>query len=71
MLDTAATAPQIKGMYIDGQWQPSARQFDDINPSDGSVWARLPDGGISETKQAVEAAHRAFPAWSALSGVSA
>ncbi len=66
MLDATPTAPQIKGLYIDGQWQSAPRQFDDTNPSDGSPWARIPDAGISETKHAIEAAHRAFPAWAAL-----
>ena len=32
MLDTANTAPNIKGIYIDGQWQQTARQFDDHEP---------------------------------------
>ncbi|MDJ0826108.1 MAG: aldehyde dehydrogenase family protein [Rhodobacter sp.] len=63
MLDATTTAPQIKGLYIDGRWVPGAGQFDDLNPNDGSVWARVPNAGISETKQAIEAAHRAFPDW--------
>jgi aldehyde dehydrogenase (NAD+) len=66
MLDTATQAPAIKGLYIDGQWQPTPRQFDDLNPSDGSVWARIPDATAADTARAIQAAHRAFPAWSAL-----
>lgn len=66
MLDSTPGSPQIKGLFIDGQWTQTASQFDDINPSDGSVWARIPDGGATETRQAIDAAHRAFPAWKAL-----
>ena len=66
MLDSVTTAPQMKGLYIDGQWQPTASQFDDLNPSDGSVWARVPEGTAADTARAIEAAQKAFPAWSAL-----
>ena len=31
MLDQATTAPTIKGMYIDGQWTPASRTFDDLS----------------------------------------
>lgn len=64
MLDSVPSSPEIKGMFINGQWVSTPAQFDDINPSDGSVWARIPDGGASETRQAIEAAHRSFPEWS-------
>ena len=66
MLDNILSGPVIKGLYIDGQWQAAPSQFDDINPSDGKVWAHIPDGGAVETKRAVLAAHRAFPAWASL-----
>ena len=66
MLEKVNTGPEIKGMYINGQWVNTANKFDDFNPSDGSVWARIPDGGAAETRSAIEAAHNAFPAWSAL-----
>jgi succinate-semialdehyde dehydrogenase/glutarate-semialdehyde dehydrogenase len=36
-----------------------------LNPADGSVIAEVADLGASETKVAIEAAHRAFPAWAA------
>ena len=66
MLDTVSTTLRIKGLYIDNHWIETARQFDDLNSSDGSVWASIPDAGATETRQAIEAAHQAFPAWSAL-----
>ena len=65
MLDKSS--PHIlKGMYINGQWVTPAGMFDDINPSDGSVWAKARDGGMSEARSAIDAAQAAFPAWSTL-----
>ena len=65
MLDQSS--PHIlKGMYINGQWVTPAGTFDDINPSDGSVWAKARDGGMSEARSAIDAAQAAFPAWSTL-----
>ena len=52
--------------YINGQWVTPAGTFDDINPSDGSVWAKARDGGMSEARSAIDAAQAAFPAWSTL-----
>jgi aldehyde dehydrogenase (NAD+) len=53
-------------MYINGQWVTPAGTFDDMNPSDGSVWAKAQDGGTSEARSAIDAAQAAFPAWSTL-----
>lgn len=65
MLDQSS--PHIlKGMYINGQWVQTAGTFDDMNPSDGSVWAKAQDGGTSEARSAIDAAQAAFPAWSTL-----
>jgi aminomuconate-semialdehyde/2-hydroxymuconate-6-semialdehyde dehydrogenase len=53
---------------IDGQ----ARAADDgawldvHEPATGETWARCPDGGAGEVDAAVDAARRAFPAWSGL-----
>lgn len=66
MLDTATSQRSLKGMYIDGQWTTPAGTFDDVNPSDGSLYAKAPDGGRAEARAAIQAAHRAFPAWSSL-----
>jgi len=53
----------IKGMYIDGRWRTGTGKFADLNPSDNSVWATIPDGGRSETGAAIEAAQEAFYEW--------
>lgn len=66
MLDNQAKPASIKGMYIGGDWLQGERFFEDINPSTGEVWARVPDGGRAETRTAIAAAQAAFPAWSEL-----
>lgn len=64
MLDTLPTSPPARGLFIGGRWIASRSDFDDLNPSNGKVWARIPDAGPSETRLAIEEAHRAFPGWS-------
>ena len=66
MLDKVSAGPEIKGNYIGGQWVNAAGSFSDVNPSDGSVWASIPDSGVAETRTAIEAADAAFADWSAL-----
>ena len=66
MLDMATSAPNIKGIYINGEWQQTSRQFDDTNPNDGSLWARIPDATCQDARRAIDAAQAAFPAWAAL-----
>ena len=53
--------------YIDGQWvgADNAATLDVINPATGEVLARGPAIQGSETRRAVEAADRAWPAWRA------
>jgi succinate-semialdehyde dehydrogenase/glutarate-semialdehyde dehydrogenase len=51
--------------FIDGLWIESETTFAVLNPADGAVIAEVADLGASETKVAIEAAHRAFPAWAA------
>ncbi|HEV3447005.1 MAG TPA: aldehyde dehydrogenase family protein, partial [Gemmataceae bacterium] len=59
-----ATAPQ-KRMYIDGKWCESdnRRTVGVINPATEEVIEEVAYGGRAETRRAVEAAHRAMPAW--------
>ncbi len=66
MLDTPRTSPAIRGLYVGGSWVPAARTFDDLDPSDNSLYARIPDAAPADMTRAIEAAHAAFPAWSAL-----
>jgi succinate-semialdehyde dehydrogenase len=54
-------------MLIDGSWVGAAdgRTRDVINPATEEVAASVPFGGAEEARAAVEAAHRAQPAWAA------
>ena len=50
---------------IDGKWVTSAKTFAVTDPATGDILAHVPDLGAAETKQAIDAAHKALPAWSA------
>ncbi len=50
---------------IDGLWITSTATFEVVNPALGAVIAKVADLGAAETAIAIEAAHRAFPAWAA------
>ncbi|CAD6558134.1 Glutarate-semialdehyde dehydrogenase [Paraburkholderia hiiakae] len=53
--------------YIDGQWRNAddSATLDVYNPATGERLASVPNMGAGETRAAIEAAHRAFPAWRA------
>ena len=51
--------------FIDGLWIEAGATFEVTNPADGSVIAQVADLGAAETTIAIEAAHRALPAWAA------
>lgn len=50
---------------IGGQWVSGEKRFPVINPATGEEIALVPDLGAAETKAAIDAAEKAFPAWSA------
>lgn len=52
--------------YIDGQLVPprSGNWLDNFNPSQGKVYGQLPDSDEKDIQDAVDAAQKAFPAWS-------
>ncbi len=76
---TAAAAEIAKGIfledpalfrqqcYVDGKWldATSGRTTDVTNPADGRVVGTIPAFSAAETRAAIEAANRAFPAWRA------
>jgi len=53
--------------YIDGEWSDadSRRTLEVTNPASGERLGSIPDAGSAETRRAIEAAARAFPAWAA------
>ena len=50
---------------IDGQWRGEL-STPVVNPASGETIARVPNLGAAETRSAIDAAYRAFPAWSGL-----
>src|SRR6476659_9052296 len=63
---TIAERTSTATLFIDGEWRhaPANRPFEVRNPATGDKLAGVADGGVAETQAAIEAAHRAFPAWS-------
>ena len=51
--------------YIDGQWVSGGKTFPVHNPATGAVLGSVPDLGAEETRRAIDAADRAWPAWRA------
>lgn len=54
--------------YINGAWVGAAASFDVTNPADGVTIGSVPNMGAAEAQSAIDAAHAAFPAWSAKTG---
>src|ERR1700674_133043 len=52
--------------YINGKWIENKSTFSVLNPFDEKEIAKVTDLGKKEAKDAIEAASRAFPAWSGL-----
>ena len=51
--------------YIDGEWVGAKKTFPVNNPATGAILGSVPDLGAEETRRAIEAADRAWPAWRA------
>ena len=56
--------------YVDGAWADaeSGKTIPVKNPANGEVLATIPNMGAKETRRAIEAAERAWPAWRAKTG---
>ena len=54
-------------MLVNGAWTEiqGSKSFAVINPATGEVIEHVADGGQAEAREAIEAAHDAFPAWRA------
>ncbi len=64
--DRVAELPFEHRLFIDGQWREaqSDKSFQVFDPSTGDTLATLPLAGEADTIAAIEAAAKAFPAWS-------
>jgi acyl-CoA reductase-like NAD-dependent aldehyde dehydrogenase len=58
------------GLFIDGEFSESRDEatLDVLNPHDATLLATVAEAGEADVDRAVEAASRAYPAWSSLSG---
>lgn len=56
-------------MYINGQWvkSQSMKTYMDYSPVNDADYAEIYDADRNDMQQAIDAAHKAFPAWAALS----
>lgn len=53
--------------YINGSWKTTGETFEDFSPVTLSNFANVIDTTADDAKAAIEAAHKAFPTWAALS----
>ncbi|HML91812.1 NAD-dependent succinate-semialdehyde dehydrogenase [Methyloceanibacter sp.] len=60
------TPTLIKDQCLVGGAWVGTPALDVLNPATGAVVGRVPGLGAEETREAIEAAHAAFPAWSGL-----
>jgi succinate-semialdehyde dehydrogenase/glutarate-semialdehyde dehydrogenase len=51
--------------YLNGAWIGAATTFPVTNPANGAKIASVPNMGAEEARTAIDAAHAAFPLWSA------
>ena len=50
--------------FINGEWKKaSGKKVDVNNPADGSLVGQVDDNDVSAVKEAIDAAHQAFPDW--------
>jgi succinate-semialdehyde dehydrogenase / glutarate-semialdehyde dehydrogenase len=61
-------APSRTGIYVDGEWRPAAggEQIEVRDPATTEVIGTVASASVKDALEAVAAAYRAFPAWSAL-----
>lgn len=53
-------------IYLNGEWIATDHEINVINPADGSIFARVCTVGREQVQAALNAAHKAFAAWRAL-----
>ena len=59
---------RIFGHFVGGAFVPGRDHFESVNPATGKPLAKIAQASPAEVGAAVDAARRAYPAWSALSG---
>ena len=68
MTTDPTSEPRAFRQLIAGEWVAAegGRTFDDLNPFDGRVFARIAAGSGADAQRAIVAADQAFPAWAAI-----
>src|ERR1700733_8037124 len=68
MTEAATGTPRQFRQLIAGEWidAEGGGAFDDLNPFNGEVFARIPASGSEDAQRAIDAADKAFPAWAAM-----
>jgi aldehyde dehydrogenase (NAD+) len=66
--DNAVSALAVRPLFIDGQWRQGSEGAwaEDVNPADGTVFARIAQASVADVDAAIAAAHRARTGWAAL-----
>jgi succinate-semialdehyde dehydrogenase / glutarate-semialdehyde dehydrogenase len=64
-MNIKSSAPFPTAALIDGQWVTSEKTFAVLDPATGDKIADVPDLTPDDAKRAIDAAHKAFPAWAA------
>lgn len=59
------STPFPTASLIDGEWVTSKKTFPVLDPATGDKLADVPDLTPDDAKRAIDAAHKAFPAWAA------
>jgi acyl-CoA reductase-like NAD-dependent aldehyde dehydrogenase len=65
---TTVSPPASYKYFVDNSWREpkSGAMFDDFEPYSGDVFAQIPACGPEDMRDAIVAAHEAFPAWAAM-----
>lgn len=53
----------IEESYINGKWVKAKKTFEVINPADNKTIANVADLSVTETRNAIQAAHKAWLGW--------
>ncbi|MFT3731378.1 MAG: NAD-dependent succinate-semialdehyde dehydrogenase [Hyphomicrobium sp.] len=64
-MNIKSSTPFPSAAFIDGEWVTSKKTFPVIDPATGEKLVDVPDLTPDDAKRAIDAAHKAFPAWSA------
>ena len=64
-MNAKTTTPFPTAALIDGEWVTSKKTFPVLDPATGDKLADVPDLTAEDAQRAIDAAYKAFPAWSA------